>query len=217
MAYLSMLFVGLLLGMKHATEADHLAAVATLATRQGSLPQALRQGVAWGVGHTVVLLAVGAIVIMLGSTVPPRLGQALEFCVGIMLVALGSDVLRRLPRTPEHFSASSGPGASRLPLRAFFVGMVHGMAGSAALVILSLATAPSIGSGLLYICVFGVGSIAGMAVLSTAIAVPLRLSARSLSRLSIGLNAGIGTFTCVLGLVIMYRIGVVDGLLTAAA
>jgi len=217
MAYLSILFVGLLLGMKHATEADHLAAVATLATRQGTLPQALRQGVAWGVGHTVVLLAVGAIVIMLGSAVPARLAQVLEFCVGIMLVALGSDVLRRVPQTQEALRTPSGHGGGRLPLRAFFVGMVHGMAGSAALVILSLASAPSIASGLLYICVFGVGSIVGMAILSTAIAVPLRLSARSLSRLSIGLNAGIGTFTCVLGLVIMYRIGVVDGLLRAAA
>ena len=96
MTALSTLFVGLLLGMKHATEADHLAAVATLATRQSSLAQTLRQGVAWGVGHTLTLMLFGGAVLLLGQVISPALEQALETAVGIMLVLLGADVLRRL-------------------------------------------------------------------------------------------------------------------------
>src|SRR5262245_16322307 len=106
----SILFVGFFLGMKHATEADHLAAVATLATRQATLLQTIRQGVAWGVGHSVVLLTIGTIVLMLGAAVPERMAQALEFCVGIMLVLLGADVLRRLIRERMHIHVHSHPG-----------------------------------------------------------------------------------------------------------
>ena len=103
MTALSILVVGLLLGMKHATEADHLAAVATLATRQGSLVQTLRQGVAWGIGHTLTLMAFGGAVLLLGQAISPGLGQALETAVGIMLVLLGADMLRRLVRDRTHF------------------------------------------------------------------------------------------------------------------
>jgi hypothetical protein len=103
MTAFALLLVGLLLGMKHATEADHLAAVATLATRQGSVAKTLRQGVAWGVGHTLTLLAFGGAVLLLGQVISPRLGQGLESDVGIMLVVLGADVLRRLVRDRIHF------------------------------------------------------------------------------------------------------------------
>ena len=237
----SMLFVGFLLGMKHATEADHLAALATLATRQSSLLQTVRQGVAWGVGHTIVLLTVGAIVLILGTAVPERLAQALEFCVGVMLVALGTDVLRRLLRERMHVHVHRHPGGvthlhlhshaneagrhhalhdhthtPQLPLRALIIGMIHGMAGSASLLLLSLAAAPSIGTGLLYIATFGIGSILGMAACSAAIAVPLRISARSLTWLHKGMNAAVGASTCILGIVMMYRIGIVEGWLRTA-
>lgn len=238
MSTLSILLVGFLLGMKHATEADHLAAVATLATRQSTLPQTVRQGVAWGIGHTLVLLAVGTVVLSLGRAVPERMAQALEFGVGVMLVVLGFDVLWRLIRqrihvhihrhnsgvTHMHAHAHLGEAdhrlsphehrhPPRLPLRALLIGMIHGMAGSAAMVLLSLATAPTVAAGLLYIAVFGVGSILGMAVLSAVIAVPLRLSARLLTWLHNGLNAGVGGFTLVLGLFMVYRIGIAGGLL----
>src|SRR5262245_7240747 len=237
----SILFVGFLLGMKHATEADHLAAVATLATHQATLRQTIRQGVAWGVGHSVVLLAVGAIVLVLGAAVPERMAQVLDFCVGIMLVVLGGDVLRRLSRQRIHVHVHRHPGgvthlhfhshadepdqhlslhqhahAQRLPLRALIIGMIHGMAGSAALILLSLAVAPSIATGLLYIAMFGIGSILGMALLSAAIAVPLRVSARSLTWLHSGMSAAVGVSTCVLGILMTYRIGIVDGLLGIA-
>jgi cytochrome c biogenesis protein CcdA len=238
---LSILLVGFLLGMKHATEADHLAAVATLATRQTTLLQTVRQGIAWGVGHTIVLLLVGAVVLMLGKAVPERLAQVLEFCVGVMLVLLGTDVLRRLIRQRMHVHLHShGMGVrhlhlhghageadhrlsphqhihpSPLPLRALVIGMIHGMAGSAAMVLLSLAAAPTIAAGLLYIAMFGVGSILGMALLSAVIAVPLRVSARYLTWMHNGMNGAVGVFTCGLGLLMIYRIGIAGGLLQTA-
>jgi hypothetical protein len=234
---LSVLFVGLLLGMKHATEADHLAAVATLATRQTTLVQTLRQGVAWGIGHTLVLLMVGGFVLWLGKTVPARMSETLEFAVGVMLLGLGADVLRRVRRQHRggqlpgaesvrqvrglHGCRDSRPEpslqlhVSGVPGRALMIGMIHGMAGSAAMVLLGLSVAPTVVAGLVYIAIFGLGSILGMALLSAVIAVPLTLSARWLGWLRTSMNASVGTITCGLGLVIVYRIGVTDGLLHA--
>lgn len=238
MNIVSILIIGFLIGMKHATEADHLAAVATLATRQSSLSSTVRQGVAWGIGHTLTLMLFGGIVLALGRAIPRYLEQSLELAVGIMLIALGADVLRRLARQRIHFHVHShaggvthvhahghaGEGAHRdsphrhahregLPLRALAVGMMHGMAGSAALILLSLETAQSWSLGLLYIVLFGVGSIVGMALLSSVIAIPLRLSAGHLNFLHYGMTAAIGVFSCVLGVFVVYRIGFVEGLL----
>ena len=238
MTALSILVVGLLLGMKHATEADHLAAVATLATREGSLLQTLRQGVAWGVGHTLTLMLFGGAVLLLGQVISPGLGQALETAVGIMLVLLGADVLRRLARDRIHFhvhrhrpgtvhvhahshrgegrhedSAHRHAHPRRWPLRAVAVGMMHGLAGSAALVLLTLRTVPSLGLGVGYIALFGIGSIAGMALLSVVIAVPLRLSSAYLTRLHHAMTALVGAFSCVLGVAMVVEIGYLRALL----
>ena len=101
----SILLIGLLLGMRHATEADHLAAVATLATRQNSIAHTLRQGIAWGIGHTLTLMLFAGVVFAFGQVIPPNLERALETAVGIMLVVLGADVLRRLVRDRIHFHA----------------------------------------------------------------------------------------------------------------
>ncbi len=232
MSALSILLVGLLLGMKHATEADHLAAVATLATRQATLAQTLRQGVAWGIGHTLTLMAFGGAVFLLGQAISPGLEQALETAVGVMLVVLGADVLRRLVRDRVHFHVHRheagtehvhahghrGEGrhdrsphrhahAARWPLRALAVGMMHGLAGSAALVMLSLKSAPSLSLGLGYIVLFGVGSIAGMAVLSVVIALPLRLSAAYLVGLHRSMAALVGLASCALGIAMVVEIG----------
>ena len=232
MTAFSILVVGLLLGMQHATEADHLAAVATLATRQGTLAQALRQGVAWGVGHTLTLMAFGGLVFALGKAISPGLEQALETAVGIMLILLGADVLRRLIRDRIHFHvhrhdvdvahihAHSHRGEGRhdrsphrhshprrWPLRALAVGMTHGLAGSAALVMLSLKGVPSVPLGLGYIALFGAGSIAGMAVLSMVIALPLRWSAGYLAGLHQAMTALVGIFSCSLGVLMVVQIG----------
>ena len=238
MTALSILVVGLLLGMKHATEADHLAAVATLATRQSSLAQTLRQGVAWGIGHTLTLMLFGGAVLWLGQVISPRLEQALETAVGIMLVLLGADVLRRLVRDRIHFHVhrhgprtthvhahshrGEGPHAEsahrhahpkRWPVRALAVGMMHGLAGSAALVVLTLQSIPSVGLGVGYIALFGLGSIAGMALLSVAIAVPLKLSSGYLTRMHRAMTALVGVFSCALGVAMVVEIGYLKALL----
>jgi len=238
MTALSILVVGLLLGMQHATEADHLAAVATLATRQGSLGQTVRQGVSWGVGHALTLMAFGGAVLLLGQAISPGLEQALETAVGVMLVLLGADVLRRMVRDRIHFHvhrhgprvahvhahSHRGEGAHaesahrhahpwRWPLRALAVGMMHGLAGSAALVVLTLETIPSVGLGVGYIALFGLGSIAGMALLSAVIAVPLKLSSAYLTRVHDAMTALVGVFSLALGLAMVVEIGYLKALL----
>ena len=221
----SILIVGFLLGMRHATEADHLAAMATLASRQASVGQAVREGVAWGIGHTLTLMAFGGTLVVLGQAVSPRLASLLEAAVGAMLVLLGVDVLRRLRRDRVHFHlhrhadgaahvhahghAGDGPHAvsahahahapRRWPLRALAVGTMHGLAGSAALVALSVGAAPSALAGLAYVAVFGAGSILGMAALSAAIAWPLRASSGYLGHLRGVSTAAVGVFSCGLG------------------
>jgi len=239
MTSFSVLLIGFLLGLQHATEADHVAAVATLATRQNSVAQTLKQGVAWGMGHTFTLMLFGGLVLALGTAIPQHLAQVLELGVGLMLVALGADVLRRLLRqrihvhvhshdggvthVHAHSHAGDGPHVAsphrhahpeKPPLRAVVIGMMHGMAGSAALILLSVGAATqSPAMGVLYIALFGIGSIAGMALLSIAIAVPLRLSAGHFARLHKGMTALVGGFTCALGAFIVYHIGFVEGLL----
>jgi ABC-type nickel/cobalt efflux system permease component RcnA len=225
----SILFFGFLIGLRHALEADHVAAVATLATRQTTIGQTMIQGAAWGVGHTLTLAVFGGIVLAMGKALPEDYAQGLEFVVGLMLVALGADVLRRLWRDrihfhthvheggERHFHAHSHVGGpehgghphlrfGRWPVRALCVGMVHGMAGSAALVLLALERVGSVGVGLLYILLFGVGSILGMALLSIAIALPLRATARRLSFAHQGLVGLVGLTSCLIGLQIVYSI-----------
>lgn len=237
MTLASILALGFLLGMRHATDADHIAAVATLATRSPSLARTVVQGVAWGTGHTLTLMLFGGAVLVLGVVVPERAAQALELAVGVMLVLLGGDALRRLRRERVHFHAHRHSDSvahfhahshrdeaaphdptrhdhlhpQAFPSRALFVGMVHGMAGSAALILLSLEAFRSPAWGLAYIAVFGLGSILGMALLSAAIAVPLRLTSRRLTRVHDGLAAAVGVLTLLLGCYIVYRTA--DGLL----
>lgn len=236
---LSLLSLGFLLGMRHAVEADHVAAVASLATRNRSMGDTLRQGTVWGLGHTLTLFVFGSAVLLLDTIIPQTLAQILEFTVGLMLVGLGIDVLRRLRRerihfhihqhadaTP-HFHAHSHVGEKDhpevhhhrhehwrdFPFRALFVGMMHGMAGSAALILLVLQTVHSPLTGMLYIALFGIGSIAGMVVLSTLIAILLRSSATGLTRLHNGLQVVVGVTALVIGCVMVYDIGVGGGLL----
>jgi len=219
---LGLLILGFFIGMRHALEADHVAAVSSLATRSASPRECVKQGVFWGLGHTATLFIFGSAVLLLDRVLPERLASGLELAVGVMLVVLGLDVLRRLARERVHFhlhehedgvrhfhghSHARGPVHRahhhghwrKLPLRALVVGLVHGMAGSAALILLTLESVPSVAAGLLYILLFGVGSIAGMALLSAAIAVPLRYSAAGLTRLHGLLHGAIGLATVAIG------------------
>jgi hypothetical protein len=227
----SVLLIGFLLGIRHAADPDHLAAVATLAIRQHSLIQSVRQGVAWGLGHSVVLLAVGGAVLALGASIPRGVATALELVVAGMLIALGVDVLRRLARERIHVHVHTHePGIRHvhahghalgegrraghhdhahngMPWRALAIGMTHGMAGSAGLIVLSLGAVQSWQTGIMFIALFGAGSIVGMLALSIAIAIPLRVTAVRLGKLFNSLAVAIGGLSCALGLLMICRIG----------
>ena len=226
---LSVLILGLLLGLQHAAEADHLAAVASLTTGSTGLRDAARQGAAWGVGHGLTLLLFGGVVLLIDGIVGPQISQLLEGAVGLMLVLLGLDVLMRLWRARVHFHVhqhgaqthfhahSHAPGQAhaldphrhthnrKLPLRAMLVGMVHGMAGSAALILFALGDARSVWEGLAYVFMFGIGSVIGMTALALVISMPLRWSARSLTWAHGGITAGLGIFTVALGALLMQQ------------
>ena len=225
---------GFLVGMRHAFEADHVAAIATLATKSHSISYSIRQGLVWGLGHTLTLILFSSLIFLLESVVPERLAQGLEFLVGCMLVGLGIDVLRKIitegihfhvhqhPNRSPHFHAHSHKGesahtASRhhhvhpqgFPYRALMVGFMHGMAGSAALIILTLQTILSPLTGLIYIGIFGLGSIAGMAALSFIISLPLQYSAHSFTWLHNGLQGCVGLITIILGATVLFDTGAV--------
>jgi hypothetical protein len=235
---LTLLSLGFLIGMRHAMETDHLAAVASLATRGQTMGNTIRQGAMWGMGHTLTLFLFGSLVLLLDAVIPQTLAAALEFMVGLMLLGLGIDVLRRLLRDQIHFhrhrhadgtlhlhahshSGDCGhPAVHRhghrrphaFPLRALLVGMMHGMAGSAALILLTLQAVYTPLTGIVYIALFGIGSIAGMALLSVIVAVPLHYSAASLTWMHNGLQAAIGIITVAIGGVIVYDVGIAGGL-----
>jgi len=228
---LSLLLLGLLIGMRHAVESDHVAAVATLATHSRSMTEAVRQGAAWGVGHALTLFLFGSIVLVLDTVMPAALAQVLELVVGIMLVGLGIDVLYRVIREKvhfhvhrhtdgnSHFHAHSHAGEEThdparhrhehpagFPVRALLVGLMHGMAGSAALILLTLQTVRSPLLGLIYIALFGLGSMIGMALLSVAIAIPLRASARGMTWLHNALQVVVGVATVTIGTALVTEI-----------
>lgn len=164
------LLLGFALGLRHALDADHLVAMSTIVSRERSLPRGALLGARWGVGHCLSLFTVGVAVVLLGIPFPQTLGHALELGVGGMLVALGLASLVRGDR-----SAAARPSASRRP---FLVGVAHGLAGSGALAILVLATIRSPLEGLLYIALFGLGSVGGMVGMSAIMAFPFVLAAR---------------------------------------
>lgn len=225
------LTLGLLLGLQHAMEADHLAAVASLTARDHSLRDAARQGTAWGLGHSLTLLLVGGGVLLIDGLIGQQTALLLESVVGLMLILLGLDVLLRLWFKRVHFhihrhdsethihAHSHAPGsrheadphhhrhARRLPLRSLLVGMVHGMAGSAALIVFALGSVNSVWEGLAYIAVFGLGSIIGMTALAVVISLPLRWSAGSLTWAHNGLTAVLGLFTLALGAMLLHQTG----------
>lgn len=233
---LYVLGLGFLIGMKHALEADHVAAVASLASGSKSVSETTRLGVAWGLGHTLTLLLMGGVVLMMDWIVPETIALVLEFAVGLMLVGLGIDVMVRMTPRKAHFHSHTHGGSKHihahrhvqeakhdktahahihprgLPIRALLVGSVHGMAGTAALVLLTLGTIQSIWLGLAYVLLFGFGSVAGMAILSCAIALPLRFTANRLTWAYRGLTLTIGAITVAVGVSITWRVALAGGL-----
>jgi MFS family permease len=230
----SALAFGFVLGLKHAVEVDHLAAVSTIVSERKSLLSSLLVGGLWGVGHTISLLIAGIFVILLHVEISARMALALEFLVGLMLVALGANALRKLwrgghlhlhvhqhggrahihphihdgkPETDTHTHHGLRPG-----MRPLFVGMVHGLAGSAALMLLVLSTIQTPLIGLVYIVVFGLGSIGGMMLMSALVSLPLYLTATRFTRANVAMRGLAGLFSLSFGLFVIYQIGVAGSL-----
>jgi len=232
----SILLLGFLIGMRHAIEADHVAAVASLVTRSSGFAESMRLGSIWGLGHTLTLFLFGSLAIAMDVSISEQLAHTLEFVVGIMLLLLGMDVIRRVMReriqfqthqhdngichfhayshagVKEHAAAHAHRHPKGFPVRALLVGMMHGMAGSAALIMLALQTVSSPATGLLYILLFGLGSIVGMALLSIAITIPVCRSAGRLPWLHNGLQLSVGAATIFLGSYIIVDMAIINGL-----
>jgi high-affinity nickel-transport protein len=224
--------LGFILGMQHATDPDHLVAVATIVTRERRFADGALVGVLWGIGHALTLGAAGAVLIALGLSPAPSIASGLELLVAAMLVLLGILRLRDAARgleavAPEHLAAGHEHGGAevvhshahdhgasthrhphvhpsrrllaawrdgRIPTRALLVGAVHGVAGSAAVSLLVLTTLKSVWSAILYLAVFGVGTILGMTVLTAAMAFPISLALRVRRvRRILAVTAGLGS------------------------
>ena len=227
----SIVALGFLLGMRHATDVDHVVAVATIVSRERMVRAAAWVGALWGLGHTLTIVLVGVPIILFNWVVAPRVGLAMEFAVGLMLMLLGlrnlthSHPHRHAPESHPHMPDDTPLG--RLDrifgglgfyhgVRPIVVGIVHGLAGSAAIALLVLTTIQDPAWAVAYLLVFGIGTVAGMVLITTAIAMPFAGAiARSVSahrplRIATGLlSFGFGVF-------LAYRIGVVDGLFSPA-
>ena len=208
-ALLSVTLLGFLLGMRHATDPDHVVAVTTIVSQQRSLAKAARTGVLWGIGHTATIILVGGAIIVLKvqlSAIPPRVGLTLEFAVAVMLIVLGLLTLAGGERRVADSTA-----------RPLTVGFVHGLAGSAAVATLpQVALIPNPGWALSYLGVFGVGTIVGMLLITASIAAPSLLAVNKFAGLNHKLRIASGVASIAFGLFLAHRIGFVDGLFTSA-
>jgi sulfite exporter TauE/SafE len=230
----AVLGVGFLIGLKHATEADHLAAVSTIVSERKSLLSSMFIGGVWGLGHTISLVIAGIFVLLLDFQISEQTERMLEFGVGVMLVLLGLNVLRKIVQggtlhfhAHEHgarqhvhahlheLGAADEPnthhGFSFSP-RALVIGMIHGLAGSAALMLLVIPTIDSRLLGLLYIIIFGVGSIGGMMLMSLLVGLPFSLTALRFNRFNSLLQSVAGLISVGLGFFIIYEKAVTEGL-----
>ncbi len=273
-APLGIAVLGLVLGMRHATDPDHVIAVTTILSRERRLMTAARIGVVWGLGHTLTVMLVGAAIIVFKIAIPTRLGLAMEFAVAIVLILLGFGAATSLIRkfaarvtgsssrnkdSDEHLhehlivhahlhthgeTEHSHPhvhidggedahtvthrdhridsktlptfGSHRPLLKSFGVGLVHGLAGSAAIALLVLSAIPQPLWATIYLAIFCVGTIIGMALITATIAAPFVVASRRVSWLHQGLVTGSGLLSFGFGLFLAYHIGIVDHLFASA-
>lgn len=222
--FFTLLGVGFILGLKHALDADHVVAVSTMVSRSQDWKASSRLGAWWGAGHTLTLLAAGAVILGLRLQIPERLSWGFEFLVGGVLVILGVDLFRKMrpwkfhfhahthgQKFHAHFHSHAGSPVHNHSHKSFLIGLLHGLAGSGALMLLVLTTATSVPAGLLFIFVFGLGSVGGMLLMSTLLSVPVLLAAK-FARLEFLVQTAAGTVSVVLGGIIMYETGVVHRL-----
>lgn len=225
MSLATILALGFFLGMRHATDADHVVAVSTIVSRSRTLGAAAPIGVLWGLGHTLTILLVGGAIILFGVVIPPRVGLGMELSVGLMLLVLGGVAVATVLR--ERAGHAHGPGhahphaATPAPeagpprsLRPLAIGVVHGVAGSAAVALLVLGTIRDPAWAMAYLVVFGGGTVAGMLLITTAMALPMVVAARRFDRVRRALGVGTGFASIAFGFALIYRIGFIQGLFT---
>jgi len=226
----SLLALGFLLGLKHALDVDHVAAVASLATRATGVRETVRVAGAWGLGHAAALVAFGAALVIVGVAIPPAVADLLEGAVGIMLMLLGADVLRRVRHKRVHAHPHVHDGVTHIHVhihddndrhddarvghahaharsligRALLVGGVHGLSGTAALILLAIPAVHSAQRAVIYLLVFGGGTILGMMLFSLLISVPLASSVRRLRWGAYTVDGLVGVANLALGAWIAY-------------
>ena len=250
--------LGFFLGMRHATDPDHVIAVTTIVARQRSPGPAALVGALWGLGHTLTILVVGGGIILFDWIIPTRVGLSMEFSVGLMLILLGIMNLTGVMHLIADLRAPGSEGSTALhshphphgdyvhshphghdpeahphdptetpvgwldrhlgalgvyqSVRPLVVGIVHGLAGSAAVALLVLTTIRDPFWSVLYLLIFGVGTIVGMMLITAAIALPFAYTSSHSTRLNAGLRLASGVISLGFGLFLAYRIGVVHGL-----
>ncbi len=262
---LPVLALGFFLGMRHATDPDHVIAVSTIVARYRSTRGAALIGAVWGLGHTLTIVLVGGAIILFRWVIPPRVGLSMELAVGVLLIVLGivnvaaffrvarqagppsdsagatrghapahahshahshGDYVHTHPHGHEPEMHPHAPDATPLGwldrrlgalrpyklARPLVIGIVHGLAGSAAVALLVLTTIQSAGLSLLYLALFGLGTIAGMMLITMAIGVPFVLTGHRFGRLNHGLRLASGVISLAFGLFLAYEIGIVNGL-----
>jgi high-affinity nickel-transport protein len=263
---LSIIALGFFLGMRHATDPDHVIAVTTIVSRQRSIRHAALIGILWGLGHTITIFLVGSAIILFGVVIPPKLGLTMELSVGLMLILLGVLNLAGFtrwitetftPQSPDapghphlhshahthqqgdfvhahphhHEPENHGHAEDATPVgwmdrifgqlglyqavRPLAVGLVHGLAGSAAVALLVLTTIRDPRWAIAYLLVFGVGTIAGMMLITAAIALPFKYSQSRFARLNRGLAVASGIISIAFGIFIVYQMGYVNGIFTS--
>jgi ABC-type nickel/cobalt efflux system permease component RcnA len=257
---LSLILLGFFLGMRHATDPDHVIAVSTIVTRQPTVRAALLIGSLWGVGHTLTIVAVGGALVLFTIVIPPRLGLSMEMAVALMLIVLGmwnlTGFFEQIRGIRSSGEGSAGPlhvhwyghrdfvhchpsglepgqhghcedqtrvswadrrlgglGVYQM-LRPLIVGLVHGLAGSAAVALLVLALIKNAWWAMAYLVLFGIGTIAGMMLITAAIGSVLAYASRQSSQVERYLRVASGLLSVGFGLFLAYQIAVVDGLIT---
>lgn len=256
MTPLTILFIGLLLGIRHATDADHIVAVSTIVSQQKKLTAAGIAGALWGLGHTIMVFVVGGAVIFFHVVIPPRVGLFFEFAVALMLIVLGvlnltgflAHIIQKLTpsshphshlhvhdRNPHiHIHTHDASGGTSLPektlslsyfvrefglfhlVRPVVIGIIHGLAGSAAITLLILPTIRSPHLALAYLLVFGMGTVIGMVLITTLLGVPIVMTSNRFARANRYIVIASGLVSVALGLFMAIETGVAGGLFSAS-
>ncbi|MEE8418751.1 MAG: sulfite exporter TauE/SafE family protein [Dehalococcoidales bacterium] len=230
-AIITALGFGFLLGLRHALDADHLVTVTTVISRRGSFLEAVKVGLVWGMGHTFTLFAAGIAVLVFKLTIPDRLALSMEMVVGGLMVFLGIPLLRKLLMRRAHFHLHEHGEKTHLHShshdeteehdhrhirRPLLIGMAHGLAGSGALIPLVMGTMSSVNQGLLFLLLFGVGSMLGMLIFSGLISFPFRLAGRVSGRVSLWMQGIAGATSISFGLYIIWQAVFAEGLLLSS-